>query len=163
MCTALQVHTVWCHDQETICLQGHRKQSADGQAQLNVGGKVVNNLCAKHMAKFWSYLSLGVRRRSHCTSASNWELPLLCSPALQGTSSLIKSWENTYDFLQHPFLHHIAMSYTMHVGWKDLRAIFFWPNVFFWKENNTSWWGSPGRSAGKFSHTECRSYAIALT
>ena len=41
---------------------------------------------------------LVVRRRSHCTSASNWELPLLCYPTLQGTSSLIKSWENTYDF-----------------------------------------------------------------
>ena len=41
---------------------------------------------------------LAVRRRSHCTSVSNWELPLLCFPALQGTSSLIKSSENTYDF-----------------------------------------------------------------
>ena len=38
---------------------------------------------------------LAVRRRSHCTSASNWGLPLLCFPALQGTSSLIKSWEST--------------------------------------------------------------------
>ena len=34
---------------------------------------------------------LVVRRRSHCTSTSNWELPLLCYPTLQGTSSLIKS------------------------------------------------------------------------
>ena len=33
---------------------------------------------------------LAVRRRSHCTSASNWGLPLLCFPALQGSSSLIK-------------------------------------------------------------------------
>ena len=41
---------------------------------------------------------LVVRWRSHCTSASNWELPLLCYPTLQGTSSLIKSWENTYNF-----------------------------------------------------------------
>ena len=120
-------------------------------------------ICVQSTWQNFGATFLAVRRRSHCTSASNWELPLLCSPALQGTSSLIKSWENTYDFLQHPFLHHIAMSYTMHVGWKDLRAIFFWPNIFFWKENNTSWWGSPGRSAGKFSHTECRSYAIALT
>ena len=38
---------------------------------------------------------LAVRRPSHCTSASNWGLPLLCFPALQGTSSLIKSWEST--------------------------------------------------------------------
>ena len=41
---------------------------------------------------------LVVRWHSHCTSASNWELPLLCYPTLQGTSSLIKSWENTYNF-----------------------------------------------------------------
>ena len=34
---------------------------------------------------------LVVRWRSHCTSASNWELPLLCYPILQGTSSLIKT------------------------------------------------------------------------
>ena len=40
---------------------------------------------------------LAVRRRSHCTSVSNWGLPLLCFPALQRTSSLIKSWENIYD------------------------------------------------------------------
>ena len=39
---------------------------------------------------------LVVRWRSHCISASNWDLPLLCYPTLQGTSSLIK---NTYDFL----------------------------------------------------------------
>ena len=52
---------------------------------------------------------------------------------LAKTSSLIKSWENTHDFLQHPFLRRTAtkaMTYTMHVGWKDLRAIFFCPNVF---------------------------------
>ena len=40
-----------------------------------------------------SYLS--VRRCSHSTSASNWGLPLLCFHALQGSSILIKSWENT--------------------------------------------------------------------
>ena len=34
---------------------------------------------------------LVVRWHSHCTSASNWELSLLCYPALQGTSSLIKT------------------------------------------------------------------------
>ena len=124
---------------ETICLQGHWKQSADGQVQFNVGGKDVNNLCA-----IWTYLFLAVGGRSHCTSASNWELPLLCSPALQETSSLIKSWGNTYDFLQHLFLHCIAMCYT--IGWKDLRATFFWPNILFGKENDTGWWGSPGRS-----------------
>ena len=32
---------------------------------------------------------LVVRWRSHCTSALNWELPLLCYSTLQGTSSLI--------------------------------------------------------------------------
>ena len=32
---------------------------------------------------------LVVRQRSHCNSASNWELPLLYYPTLQGTSSLI--------------------------------------------------------------------------
>ena len=40
---------------ETICLQGHWKQSADGQVQFNVGGKDVNNLCA-----IWTYLFLAV-------------------------------------------------------------------------------------------------------
>ena len=35
-------------------LTGRRKQSADGQAQLDVGGKAVNNLCAKRAAKFWT-------------------------------------------------------------------------------------------------------------
>ena len=34
---------------------------------------------------------LPVRWCSHCTSASNWELPLLCCPTLQGTSSLIEN------------------------------------------------------------------------
>ena len=38
-------------------------------------------------------------RSSHCISASSRELPLLCAPALQGTTSL----ENSYDYLQHPF------------------------------------------------------------
>ena len=32
-----------------------------------------------------------------------------------------------------------------HIGWKDLRAI-FQPNVLFWRGNDTSWWGSSGRS-----------------
>ena len=35
-------------------VQGHWKQSADGQAQLEVGGEVANNLRTKHMAKFWT-------------------------------------------------------------------------------------------------------------
>ena len=49
-----------------------RKQSPDGQAQLDVGGKGVNNLRAKRTAKIWTLIFLAVRRRYHCTSASNW-------------------------------------------------------------------------------------------
>ena len=68
-----------------ILLQGRWKQSADGQAQLDVGGKGINNSRAKHAAKFWTQLFLAVRRRTHCTSASNWESPLLCSLSLGHT------------------------------------------------------------------------------
>ena len=32
------------------------------------------------------------------------------------------------------------------VDWKELRAIFFWPNTLFGKGNDTGWWGSPDRS-----------------
>ena len=53
--------------------QGRRKQSPDGQAQLDVGGEAVNNLRAKRAAKIWTLVFLAVRRRSHCTSASNWD------------------------------------------------------------------------------------------
>ena len=53
--------------------QGRRKQSPDGQAQLDVGGKVVNNSRAKRAAKIWTLVFLAVRRHSHCTSASNWD------------------------------------------------------------------------------------------
>ena len=45
-------------------VQGRRKQSPDGQAQLDVGGKVVNNLRVNRAAKFWTLLFLAVRRRS---------------------------------------------------------------------------------------------------
>ena len=82
-------------------------------------------------------------RRSHCTSASNWELPLLCSPALQGTSSL----ENTIFCNILFFVVAIATikgQDLYYVGWKDLRAIFR-PNILFGKGNDTGWWGSPGR------------------
>ena len=34
-----------------MVLQGHRKQSADGQAQLDDGGEAANNSCAKCAAK----------------------------------------------------------------------------------------------------------------
>ena len=54
-------------------MQGRRKQSPDGQAQLDVGGEGVNNSRAKLAAKIWTLLFLAVRRRSHCTSASNWD------------------------------------------------------------------------------------------
>ena len=58
---------------QTSNLQGRRKQSPDGQAQLDVGGEVGNNSCAKRVAKIWILVFLAVRRRSHCTSASNWD------------------------------------------------------------------------------------------
>ena len=35
----------------TVQLQGRRKQSADGQAQLDVGGEAANNLRTKRVAK----------------------------------------------------------------------------------------------------------------
>ena len=59
-------------------MQGHRKLSADGRAQLDVGGEAANNLD----------LFLAVRRCSHFTSASNWELPLLCSLSLACTECM---------------------------------------------------------------------------
>ena len=37
-----------------VAKQGRRKLSADGQAQLDVGGEAVNNLRAKRIAKFWT-------------------------------------------------------------------------------------------------------------
>ena len=52
---------------------GPQKQSPDGQAQLDVGGEVANNSRAKRAAKIWTLVFLAVRRRSHCTSASNWD------------------------------------------------------------------------------------------
>ena len=58
---------------QITCTQGRRKQSPDGQAQLDVSGEGVNNSRAKHAAKIWTLLFLAVRRRSHCTSASNWD------------------------------------------------------------------------------------------
>ena len=63
--------------------QGRRKQSADGQARLDVDSETVIILVLA------SYSA--VRQRSHCTSVSNWGLPLLCFLALQGNSSWIKS------------------------------------------------------------------------
>ena len=53
--------------------QGCPKQSPDGQAQLDVGGEVVNNLRAKRAAKIWTLVFLAVRRCCNCTSASNWD------------------------------------------------------------------------------------------
>ena len=52
---------------------GRRKQSLDGQAQLDVGGEVVNNSRVRHAAKILTLVFLAVRRHSHCTSASNWD------------------------------------------------------------------------------------------
>jgi len=34
--------------------QGRRKQSVDGQAQLDAGGEAANNSHAKYAAKFWT-------------------------------------------------------------------------------------------------------------
>ena len=56
-----------------ITKQGRRKQSPDGQAQLDVGGEAANNLRSKLAAKIWTLAFLAVRRRYHCTSASNWD------------------------------------------------------------------------------------------
>ena len=53
--------------------QDRRKQSPDGQARLDVSGEAVNNSRAKRVAKIWTLVFLAVRRRSHCTSASNWD------------------------------------------------------------------------------------------
>ena len=38
----------------TVELQGYRKQSADGQAQLDVSGEAANNLHTKRAAKIWA-------------------------------------------------------------------------------------------------------------
>ena len=54
-------------------MQGHQKQSPNGQAQLDVGGEVVDNSRAKRAAKICTLVFLAVRRPSHCTSASNWD------------------------------------------------------------------------------------------
>ena len=63
----------------------------DGQAQLDVGGEAVNNSRMQSVRQNLDLASyLVIRWRSHCTSPSNWELPLLCYPTLQGTSSSIK-------------------------------------------------------------------------
>ena len=40
---------------------------------LVVKAEAVNNLRAKRAAKIWTLVFLAVRRRSHCTSASNWD------------------------------------------------------------------------------------------
>ena len=94
-------------------IQGCRKQSADGQARLDVSGEATNNSCTRSA---WQYFGprflasyLAVRRRSHCTSASNWGLPLLCFP-----DKILRK----HDFLQYPFLRRTATkatTYTMHV------------------------------------------------
>ena len=67
--------------------QGRRKQSADGQAQLDVGGEGATNLHSKNLDLF-----LTVRRHSHFTSASNWELPLLCSLSLACTNVCVHTY-----------------------------------------------------------------------
>ena len=51
--------------QENYPNQGRRKQSPDGQAQLDVGGEAVNNSRAKLAAKIWTLVFLAVRRGSH--------------------------------------------------------------------------------------------------
>ena len=73
-----------------LARQGRRKQSPDGQAQLDVGGEAVNNSRAKRAAKIWTLVFLAVRRRSHCTSASNldskaWKFIVILMSAHLGT------------------------------------------------------------------------------
>ena len=68
---------VECCSVSSLQRQGRRKQSPDGQAQLDVGGEAVNNSRAKRVAKIWTLVFLAVRRRSHCTSASNWDSRIL--------------------------------------------------------------------------------------
>ena len=89
-------------------------------------------------------------RLSHCTSASNWELPLLCSllqdhnrfKAMQKTTSFFSSYCNQGHDLYH-------------VGWKDLSS------SSFGKGNDTSWWGSLGRS-GSLPILNRKFYVCAL-
>ena len=141
--------TVWCHDLETICLKGRRKQSADGQVQFNVGGEVVNNSCAKCAAKFWTYLFLAVGGALIALQLQTGSYPYFALlPCKEGTSSLIKSWEHLqFSATSCSSSCSSSCCYELyHVDWKDLRAIFFWPNVLFGKGNDTGWWGSPGRS-----------------
>ena len=57
-----------------VTYQGRRKQSVDGQAQLDVGGEDANNSRAKCAAKFWTSLFLAVRRRSHCILQASLEV-----------------------------------------------------------------------------------------
>ena len=56
--------------------QGRRKQSPDGQAQLEVGGEAVNNSRAKRAAEISTMVFLAVRKRSHCTLAL-WDSRIL--------------------------------------------------------------------------------------
>ena len=57
----------------TRSVQGRRKQSPDGQAQLDVGSEAVNHSRVKRVAKIWTLVFLAVRRCSHWTSAPNWD------------------------------------------------------------------------------------------
>ena len=62
-----------CSSEVFVCStqQGRQKQSPDGQAQVDVGSEAINNSRAKCAAEIWTLVFLAVRRRSHCTSASN--------------------------------------------------------------------------------------------
>ena len=71
--SAILLFRVFLVSPNNIRKQGRRKQFPDGQAQLDVGGEVVDNSHAKHAAKICTSVFLAVRRRSHCTSASNWD------------------------------------------------------------------------------------------
>ena len=91
--TALLNHAAQLMRPSTVA-QGHRKRSPDGQAQLDVGGEVVNNLRVKRAAKIWTLVFLAVRRRFHCTSASNWD-----SKAWKFSHTVSKSYACTLRYI----------------------------------------------------------------
>ena len=90
-CTSLQQSLRNSNGGRQTSTQGCRKQSADGQAQLDVGGEAVNNLRAKRAAKFCIFSC------QEGTSASNWVLPLLCCLSLAVLNvSLMRAHVRTY-------------------------------------------------------------------
>ena len=73
--------------------QGRRKQSADGQAQLDGGGEVDHNSRAKRAAKFWTLLAIFSYPEG--TSASNWELPNFSLAILNVSFICVRTYVHT--------------------------------------------------------------------